>query len=362
MPCRIIELVKISCQDTIQTHMKSVSLSAAAPTMEDVARVAGVTPMTVSRAFNQPKLVSSKTRAAIQAAADQLAYVPNRGAGTLRSQTSKMLGLLIPSLSDITYHRIFSGLVQAVDASGYQVVVAETRYSNDRELSTLKQILGWRPAGFVLTGADHSEMAIKLLERARIPVCSVMQLGSKHKPFSTVGFSNAAAMRELTRHLLHSGRRRLVFVRAQGLNHQRHVQRLEAVRSAVARVVGAQIQVLDLDRQAPFTLQDGAHAVDVALRNDPLTDALMFSNDLPAAGAVLSCRRLGIDVPNRLSITGFGDLDIATMIDPQLTTVRLPVADMGRRAGEFLMRSIEFGESRIEHQDVSYELQVRESA
>lgn len=329
--------------------------------MEDVAKAAGVTPMTVSRSFSHPHLVSEKTRAAVLAAADRLAYVPNRTAGTLRSQTSKMIGLLIPSLSDATYHRVFAGIVEAVSASGYQVVVAETRYSGELELSTLRQILGWRPAGFVLTGADHSPESIKLLESARIPVCCVMQVARKSQ-FSTLGFSNAGAMRALARHLVERGRRRLVFVRPKGVAHQRLAQRLAAVREVVSAAPGVSFEVLELDRPAPFTLHDGAAAVDLSLAMHPGVEALMFSNDLPAAGAVLHCKRIGIDVPGQLAITGLGDLDIATMVDPQLTTVRLPVQEMGSAAGRYLLEALTTGRAEPQHLDIGFEIQVRDSA
>ncbi|WP_164935677.1 LacI family DNA-binding transcriptional regulator [Bradyrhizobium guangzhouense] len=328
--------------------------------MEDVARVAGVTPMTVSRAFGQPDLVSAKTRQKIFDAADNLNFVLNRSAGALRSKTAKMVGLLIPSLSDATYHGIFTGLVEVMDRIGFQVLVAETCYSNERELSTLRQMLGWHPAALVLTGTHHTQATLDLLRLSNALVCCVMQVAHS-KFFSSIGFSNFEAMGLLTQHLIESGRRRIVFVRAAGAEYQRLSQRLAAIQQVVESTPNATFRILDLKRSAPLDIRDGAQAVEEALALVPAADALMFSNDLPAAGAVLHCRRLGIEVPGRLAITGFGDLGIATMVDPSLTTVQIPMREMGVRAGEYLCAAIEAGRSTVKHQDLGFKIQLRGS-
>jgi LacI family gluconate utilization system Gnt-I transcriptional repressor len=324
------------------------------PTMGDVAATVGVTQMTVSRAFARPDLVDPATRERILRAADKLGYVPNRAAGALASAVSPLLGVLIPSLADATYHGIFSALAETVGEDRYLVVAAETQYSEDRERAALLRLLGWRPAGLVLAGSLLSGPTPAALRRMQTPVCQVMGLlrSGRH---ASVGFSNRAAMKALGQHLLSRGRRRFALVQPARTEHARLTERFEAFEEVV-RAAGAESAILTLDRPAPLSLADGGLAVELALRAEPRFDTLVFMNDVPATGAILHCQRHGIAVPARLGITGFGGLDIAKNLRPALATVRVPLAEMGRRAGALLLAAGGRRWQRAEHVDLGFEV------
>ncbi len=324
------------------------------PTMGDVASTVGVTQMTVSRAFARPDLVDPATRDRILRAAEKLGYVPNRAAGALASAVSPLIGVLIPSMADATYHGIFSSLAETVGEDRYLVVAAETHYTEERERAALLRLLGWRPAGLVLAGSLLASQPPAALRRMGTPVCQVMGLlrGGRH---ASVGFSNHEAMAALGRHLLARGRRRFALVRPAHVAHARLSERFRAF-EAVVRDSGAEATTLDLDRPAPFGLADGGTAVELALRATPRIDTLVFMNDVPATGAILHCQRHGIAVPGRIGITGFGGLDIAKGLDPALTTLRIPLAEMGRRAGAMLLAAGGRRWQRAEHVDLGFEV------
>ena len=305
--------------------------------MTDVAKAAGVGVMTVSRTFSDAGKVADATRKRILRAARVLGFIPNQAAGALSSRTSRVVGLFIPNLLDATYHQIYRGVVDRLEPAGYQVFVAETRYDRSREEAEIRSMLGWRARGMIFTGSERSSISRKLLGDAGVPVCAVMTTTAA-SGFTAVGFSSNQSMKALGDHLLLRGRHRIALVRSARTTHGRLQARQVALKAAVAGKV--EFRVVELDADMPFGFREGAEATDIVLRRYGKGWTLVFSNDIPAAGAVLRCQALGLAVPDDIAVVGYAGLEIAEALRPRLTTVRIPKYDMGEQAARLLIEQI----------------------
>jgi LacI family gluconate utilization system Gnt-I transcriptional repressor len=183
-------------------------------TLTDVARRAGVGTMTASRALSQPAMVSAELRARVEQAVRELGYVPNRAARALASSRSKVIAVLIPSLSNAVFTDVLAGIQDALDKHGYQVLISDTRYSDAEEEKLLGINLQSHPDGVLLTGLRQSEEVRAMLAASRLPVVSMMDL-SDNPADMTVGFSQQEAARTMVRHLMGKGYRRIGFLGAQ---------------------------------------------------------------------------------------------------------------------------------------------------
>jgi len=305
--------------------------------MTDVAKAAGVGVMTVSRTFSDADKVADATRKRVLRAARVLGFIPNHAAGALSSRTSRVVGLFIPNLLDATYHQIYRGVVDFLEPLGYQVFVAETRYDRSREEAEIRSMLGWRARGMIFTGSECSSISRKLLGDAGVAVCAVMTVQAANG-ITAVGFSSDRSMKALGDHLLRRGRRRIALIRSAHGTHKRLKARQAALRAATSSKV--EFRVVELDAEIPFGFREGAEAVDIVLRRYGKGWTLVFSNDIPAAGAVLRCQALGLAVPDDIAVVGYAGLEIADALRPRLTTVRIPKYDMGEQAARFLIDQI----------------------
>ncbi|HTR88176.1 MAG TPA: LacI family DNA-binding transcriptional regulator [Reyranella sp.] len=325
--------------------------------MTDVAEAAGVGVMTVSRTFSDAGKVAEETRNRVLKAARTLGFIPNQAAGALSSRTSRVVGLFIPNLLDATYHQIYRGVVDRLEPAGYQVFVAETRYDQSREEAEIRSMLGWRARGMIFTGSERSALSRKLLTDAGAAVCSVMTTKAMDG-FTAVGFSSSRSMKALGAHLLERGHCRIALVRSARFTHRRLKARHDALRTAIANK--AAFRVLELDADIPFSFRQGADAVDAALATTGKGWTLVFSNDIPAAGAILRARELGLAVPRDLAIVGYAGLEIAEAIRPRLTTVRIPKYDMGAEAARLLIEQMA-GREVAQSADLGFELVAGET-
>ncbi|MHA6689876.1 LacI family DNA-binding transcriptional regulator [Devosia sp. A449] len=301
--------------------------------IEEVARLAGVSPITVSRALNTPDKVNETTRAAVLKAVEDAGYIPNRLAGSLASNRSKTVGVIVPTVTNSIFADKIRGLNDVLSQAGYQILLGQSGYSLDAEADLLSALLAQSPSGVVLTGSAHSRRTHAMLERRGVPVVETWTVDDSAIDMQ-VGFSNEAAAFAAVTHLVETGYRKLALVSAPVLNNDRALGRRKGFRDAVAHFGLGQPT---LEYEVEFSLRNGAKALQHVLESQPQTDAIFFANDILAAGGLLECRRQGIDVPTRLGIVGFDDLEIAAEMVPSLTTVAVPRYEIGANAARILL-------------------------
>jgi LacI family transcriptional regulator, gluconate utilization system Gnt-I transcriptional repressor len=327
-------------------------------TLADVARLAGVSPITVSRALRGERAVAAELVARVNDAAQTLGYVPDPAARALASARSAHVALLIPLLSNTLFVDVLEAVQRTLRPAGYQTLIGITHYDPAEEEQLLREQLLHRPAGLLVTGFDRSTAARGLIMRSGVPCVHLMETSAEAGVHS-VGLSQAAAAAALTRHLRDRGHRRIAFAAAQ--LDPRTLQRLEGWRHCMAEA-GLHSATLEWLNPAPSSLALGGTMFEQILGQTPAVDAVFFCNDDLAQGALLAALRLGVAVPGRIAVAGFNDLTGSAQMQPALTTVRTPRADIGRAAAGMLLKLMR-GEAVAERAlDLGFELVLRESA
>lgn len=326
-------------------------------TLSDVALLAGVSPITVSRALRGERAVAPELVAKVRAAADQLGYLPNPAARALASGHSSHVAVLIPMLSNAVFVDMLDALQQTLRQAGYQALIGITHYDPSEEETLLREQLLHRPAGLIVTGLERNDSSRQLIDQSGVPCVHLMTTEAPNGAYC-VGFSQRDAGRAMTQHLIAQGYRRIAFAAAQ--LDPRALQRLAGWRSALQEA-GLYDPALEWQNPAPSSLALGAQMLEQIMRETPPVDAIFFCNDDLAQGALLAAARTGIAVPQRIAIAGFNDLKGSDQMVPTLTSMRTPRAEIGRSAAQMLVALMR-GEpvaSPILH--VDYALQVRES-
>lgn len=302
--------------------------------MEDVAREAGVSAITVSRALNTPDKLAPQTLRTVRSAIDRLRYVPNLTAGSLASNRSRTIAVIVPTLGSSIFSDTIDGLAQTLSPVGYQLLVGQTNYRFEEERAVVQAFLGRRVDGLVLTGVSHARGVRTSVLRAGKPVVETWDL-SDRPIHMLVGFSNHAAGHAAASYLLGKGHRRLAYI---GGSDDRSQARLHGFRQA-AREAGA-ADVASALVPLPSSPTDASQAL-VELMSSAAPRAIFCSNDMLAAGALFECARRRIRVPQDLAIMGFADLPIAACTEPRLTSIQVRAQAMGARAGQMLLAHLE---------------------
>lgn len=327
-------------------------------TLSEVAAHAGVAPMTASRAINQPDLVSATLRERVDKAVLELGYVPNRAARALASAQSKVIAVLVPSLSNAVFTAVLAGIQDALDPCNYQILIGNTRYSDAEEEKLLFAYMQSNPDGILLSGLTHSPRVQQMLATSRVPVVSMMDL-SPDPGVMSVGFSQVDAGYAMTRYLLDKGRKRIGYMAAQ--LDERTLRRAEGYRKAMQEA-GLADPALELLVPEPSTIALGAELLGRMLATVPGLDAIFCCNDDLAHGAIFQCQRRGISVPEQLAICGFNDLPASAWMKPSVTTVGTPLYQTGFDAASLLLASIRGTEIAAQRIDLGFTLMARESA
>lgn len=326
-------------------------------TLADVAGVAGVSPITVSRALRGERAVDPDLVARVKAAADRLGYVPDPAARALASRHSTHVALLIPMLSNALFVDLLEAVQRTLRAAGYQTLIGITHYDAGEEEQLLREQLQHRPAGLLVTGLERSGTTRALIEASGVPCVHLME--TQHLPgVYCVGLSQADAAATLTRHLLERGHRRIAFAAAQ--LDARTMQRLEGWRRQMS-AAGLYAATLEWLNPAPSSLALGCTMFEQIVAQTPPVDAIFFCNDDLAQGALLTALRLGIAVPQRVAVAGFNDLPGSPQMLPPLTTVRTPRAEIGGAAATMLLALMRGETPPSNVVDLGYELVVRQS-
>ncbi|MDB5744993.1 MAG: transcriptional regulator, LacI family [Polaromonas sp.] len=326
-------------------------------TLSDVAKAAGVSPITVSRALRGERAVDPALVKRVREAAHRLGYVPDPAARALASQRSAHVAVLIPMLSNTLFVDLLEAVQRSLRPAGYQTLVGVTHYDPREEELLLRELLLQRPAGLMVTGLERSLGARALIAESGVPCVHLMEVASTPGAFS-VGFSQSDAGAGLTRHLLGRGRKRIAFAAAQ--LDARTMQRLEGWRRELdaAGLYDAGLQWLSPE---PSSIALGAQMFESIIEKQADVDAIFFCNDDLAQGALLAALRLGVAVPQQVAVAGFNDLTGSDQMLPALTTVRTPRAEIGMAAAQMLLTLMRGQSVTSPCVDLGYELVVRAS-
>lgn len=339
------------------THPAARSRATGRVTLADVAQAAGVSPITVSRALRGERSVAAELVERVQAAAAKLGYVPDPAARALASSHSSHVAVLIPMLSNALFVDLLESVQRTLRPAGYQTLIGVTHYDPGEEELLLREQLQHRPAGLLVTGLDRSDSTRALIAQSGVPCVHLME--TSHAPgVYSVGLSQSDAGAAMTRHLIERGHRRIAFAGAQ--LDARTLQRLEGWRRAM-REAGLYDPTLEWLNPTPSSLAQGGRMLEQIIGQNPPIDAVFFCNDDLAQGALLAALRLKIAVPERIAVAGFNDLTGSDQMQPTLTTVRTPRAEMGTAAAEMLLALMRGRDLPSATVDVGYDLIVRDS-
>ncbi|MEO3692519.1 LacI family DNA-binding transcriptional regulator [Roseateles paludis] len=327
-------------------------------TLADVAQHAGVSPITVSRALRGERAVGADLVERVRKAADTLGYVPDPAARALASSRSTHVAVLIPNFSNTVFVELMDALQRTLVQAGYQTLIGVTHYDPAEEEAVLRSMLAHRPAGLIITGLDRTPAATALIAGSGVPCVHVMELAQDEDDYS-VGFSQQEAGAAITRHLVELGRKRVVYVAAQ--LDRRAVQRGEGYDAAM-RHYGLAEHIRWYQSSEPSSISLGGRMLERVLREAPDTDAIFFCNDDLAQGALLTALRLGLKVPERVSIAGFNDLPGSEQMLPPLTTVATPRREIGEQAGQMIVDLIRGREVEKRRLDLGFQIVKRQSA
>lgn len=328
------------------------------PTMADIARVTGVSPMTVSRAFKTDSLISKETREAILQAAEELGYVFDSTASNLRSQKTDFVAVTIPSLNNANFADTVGGLSETLAARNMQILLGYTNYDMAEEERLIEQLLRRKPQAIVVTGGKHTARGRKLLENAHIPVIETWDAPAE--PIGHfVGFSNAGVVRDMVDHFVRMGYSRIAFIGGDVGRDTRGSDRRHGFLEAM-KAHGLDTSRLIAAGPPPISMREGANAMARLLAEFPDTEAVICVSDLSAYGALTECQRRGIAVPEQIAIGGFGAYEIGNICVPTLTTIDAHAREIGRRTGALLIDILD-GKEEVGDVLIKPELIVRES-
>jgi LacI family transcriptional regulator, gluconate utilization system Gnt-I transcriptional repressor len=326
-----------------------------AVTLHDVAKLAGVAPITASRALNTPGQVSAEVLRKVGDAVARTGYVPNLLAGGLASTRSRLVAAVVPTIAGPVFLETVQSLTEALAERGYQLMLGQAGYAGDREDALLEAIIGRRPDGIVLTGIMHSAEGRRRLLASGIPVVETWDLTPT--PIDMlVGFSHVEVGRAVASYLQGRGRRRLAVVAG---DDERALRRTDAYRAAAQALGLAEPRVVTVP--APTTLKSGREALTALLRESADIDAVFCSSDLLALGVMTEARVRGLLVPRQLAVIGFGDLAFAADLDPALSTVRIKGDAIGRQAAQFIVDRVEGREVPERVIDIGFSIIERHS-
>jgi len=298
-----------------------------AATLHDVARKAGVSLITASRALSNPDLVSDKTIARVREAVDTTGYIPNLLAGGLKSRRSLMVAGLVPTIQVAQFLPTVQALTDTLDAAGYQLILGQSGYDHAREEKLLNTMISRRPDGIVVTGLVHSSAAREQLRRLGIPVVETWDLSDRPVDM-LVGFSHVKVGSAIAGYFLSKRWQRVGI--ATGDDHRASMRR-----DGFLAAIGRDVPVASVP--APSNLALGRRALVDLLKQDNKLRAVYCSSDQLAQGVLVEAQARGLRVPQDLAVCGFGDADFSAHMQPTLTTVHVDGAAIGARAAQLVI-------------------------
>lgn len=327
-------------------------------TVHDVARVANVSAITISRALNNPDQLSEQTLARVLLAVKETGYVPNLLAkGLSANKSARLVAALIPTLSGPVFSETIQALTQKLTTHGYQLILGQSGYDGDtQEDALLNALIGRRPDGIVLTGVLHSDLGCKRLKASGIPVVETWDLSDT--PIDMlVGFSHVQVGIKVCEFFRQRGRRHCALLSAED---ERAIRRGNAFAQRASELGMGPVRLLTLP--APTTLAAGRSGLAELLRMHPEVDSVFCSSDMLALGVFTEAQARGLKIPEQLAVVGFGDLDFAASLHPALTTVRIDGQAIGEQAANFIIARADGTDQGPRVVDIGFTIMERHSS
>lgn len=303
-------------------------------TLRDVSEASGVSEMTVSRVLRNRADVSDATREKVLSAAKRLGYVPNKIAGALASQRVNLVAVIIPSMSNMVFPEVMTGISRALEETELQPVVGITDYLPEKEERVLYEMLSWRPSGVIIAGLEHSDAAMAMLRQSGIPVVEIMDVDGM--PIDTmVGISHRAAGRKMGEAIIAEGYRNIAFLGTKMPLDHRARKRFEGFTQALGK---AGIEISDQEfYSGGSALAKGREMTETVLSRTPDLDFIYYSNDMIGAGGLLYLMERGIDVPGQIGLAGFNGVELLQGLPKQLATMDACRFEIGQKAAEIIL-------------------------
>ncbi|MEO9228770.1 MAG: LacI family DNA-binding transcriptional regulator [Devosia sp.] len=327
--------------------------------VREIAKRVGVAPMTVSRVLSNPQLVAPATREKILAAIETAGFVPNRLASSMRG-VGRMIGTVVPPLINSGIADQVQGMSDECQEGGYSMLLVQGEFTLEAEERSIRTLLGWRPAGMILQSFVQSNVARQLLKSSDKPVVEISEIKGRQPIDMVVGVSNFETAYAMTMHLAAKGYKRIGFVSTPIHGNDRLQQRRTGYHAAL-KELGIKNHA-SMEVEVPITAQGGAEALVLLTGRHKDIDAIFFSSDTLAIGAVQECHRRGWAIPGRIGIAGYGDMDLAAQLYPPLTTVKVDRYQMGRRAARQLLDRLNGKLKLATITSLGFEIVDRESA
>ena len=318
------------------------------PTLQDVARAAKVSTATISRAINSPDKVATDTRHRIEQVIEQLGYTPNFSGRALACNRSNTVGAVIPTMANAMFAGGLQVFQEVLSEASYNLLVASSGYSFKTELQQIKSLVAQGADGLLLIGDSRPQETTRFLEQRNIPYIIAWCYQHNDKRYFA-GFDNIKAASSIADEVLKKGHRQIAMIAGHSEQNDRSRNRITGVRQSITREHNARLlSIVETD----YTLDAGGEAFEKIMHESVKPSAIICGNDVLAVGAIVRARQLGINVPAEVSITGFDDISLATVVSPALTTVRVPQLEMGKTAAHAMLSLLNNGTSE------SYELQT----
>lgn len=311
------------------------------PSVADVAKLAGVSPATVSRAFNAPQLLGASTLERVQVAAGQLGYQPYGLARSLRRRRSMVIGVVMPSL----HYAYFAGTLELVQKhlakEGYTLLLSSSNYNPEQELDGVKAMMGQGVDGVILFGRPLNDESTPLLARRGVPHLRCWAALPSER---SVAFDHGAAMGDVVEHLVSLGHERFAVVIPFVALGDRLRGRLAAIRETLARH-GLALPKHAIVDDGGLDATAGRMAFRTLQTRGYKATAIICSNDLLAAGVILECQSRGFRVPQDISVTGYNDTDLAKAFEPSITSVETPLDIHAQEVARAMLAALQNGDS-----------------
>ena len=314
--------------------------------MRDVARAAGVSRMTVSRALRDNSPVSSETRARILEVVREMNYVPDQMAGSLTTKRSGFVAVLVPSLNNLHFAETVQALTEELEKIGQQILLGYTDYSTEREEKLVESMMRRRPEAIVLSYDGHSDRTVQLLSEANVPVIELWE--RPENPIGhTIGFSNSDAAAEMTSALIEKGYRNIAFLGEADDAWTRGAARRRGFSQAMQSAGLSDHRILQMGKP-PLSIKDGAVATPELLGRFPDLDCIFCVSDAPAFGVLSALTGLCKSVPDDIGVVGFGNFEVSRFSSPAITTVIVDPRRIGQATGELLSELFSGAETAAE--------------
>jgi LacI family transcriptional regulator len=324
--------------------------------LSDVAAHAGVSTASVSRVLNQTTFVSEDVREKVEQACRELGYVPNGAARALSSSRTMTVGAIVPTIENSGFALTVSSLQRHLKRSGYTLLLASSEYDPEVELRETRTLLMRGIDGIMLVGGEHHPQLLPLITQHDVPFVETWTL-TPGRP--SVGFDNAEAAYELTRHIVGLGHKRIGLIAGRTSSNDRSSAREAGVRACL-HDHGLRLSC-EWFIARPYRILDGQQAMHALLQRSDRPTAVVCGNDQLAFGALIAAMHEGLRVPEDISVAGFNDLEYAAHLSPPLTTIRVPAEEIGAEAARLLLAQMANDSEVSTHINVPYNLVTRAS-